>query len=488
MGQPDDRRSGDDSSIPGVTRKNFVVDAATNRLTSSDGCAMTYDTAGNQTYDCVGTHSYDVENRMTKAVQGSSNNYYFYDGSGKRVRRILNGSQTWGGQETWFVYGFDGELAAEYAYNQVTAPLATAPQKEYGYRGGKLLIVWDGTQAGDDQLKWLVTDHLGSTRMEANKSGSLAGIRRHDYLPFGEELVASTGAQRGGIGYEPPPTNVRQRFTGHERDDETGLDFAQARYYANVQGRFTSPDNPLADQDPNDPQSWILYAYVRNRPLAHVDRNGRACSMLLGNTGNGYCKRAEEYGYYDANPEVNKRTRFFAAAAAASQALASGDTVQGFERAFLSTTTRAFLSAVGEELLKVNMGVIRTIQDGGLLTFQGQDLTRPDLDAKLVRLEQSTVQNMLNNLKAKDPDRYNKVIQDNNALLNPSGRLMKMATSAFPTDAAFGKILDAVRKDLGRNIDFAKQSDREAIGLKLVEHIRKTGGCDGGGDKVSGCK
>ncbi len=118
--------------------------------------------------------------------------------------------------------------------NQVTAPLATAPQKEYGYRGGKLLIVWDGTQAGDDQLKWLVTDQLGSTRMEANRSGSLAGIRRHDYLPFGEELVASTGAQRGGIGYEPPQSAVRQRFDGYERDSETGLDFAEARYFASM--------------------------------------------------------------------------------------------------------------------------------------------------------------------------------------------------------------------------------------------------------------
>jgi len=57
------------------------------------------------------------------------------------------------GEATWFVYGFDGELVAEYAWNQVAAP-----QKEYGYRVGKLLIVWDGTQAGDDQLKWLVTD------------------------------------------------------------------------------------------------------------------------------------------------------------------------------------------------------------------------------------------------------------------------------------------------------------------------------------------
>ncbi|MBK8317012.1 MAG: hypothetical protein IPL01_24580 [Acidobacteria bacterium] len=280
-------------SIPGGTRKTFVVDAATNRLTSSDGCAMTYDSAGNQTYDCVGTHSYDAENRMTKAVQGSSNNYYFYDASGKRVRRILNGSQTWGGQETWFVYGFEGELAAEYAYNQVTAPLATAPQKEYGYRGGKLLVVWDGTQAGDDQLKWLVTDHLGSTRMEANKSGSLATIRRHDYLPFGEELVASTGAQRGGIGYEPPASSVRQRFGSKERDTETGLDFFEARYFSCVQGRFTSVDPKEIAFEPKDakylgyllnPQNWNRYTYVLNHPLALVDLDGREPNKLQAGT------------------------------------------------------------------------------------------------------------------------------------------------------------------------------------------------------------
>jgi YD repeat-containing protein len=199
-------------SVAGVTRKTFVVDTTTNRLTSVDGVGMTYDAAGNQTYDGVGTHYYDTENRMTKALQGSSNNYYFYDANGKRVRRILNGSQTWGGQETWFVYGFEEEMVAEYAYNQVSAPLPGSPQKEYGYRGGKMLVVWDGTQAGDEALKWLVADHLGSTRMEANKSGSLAGMRRHDYLPFGEELVASSGAQRSGVGYEPPASNVKQKF------------------------------------------------------------------------------------------------------------------------------------------------------------------------------------------------------------------------------------------------------------------------------------
>ncbi|MGE0127317.1 MAG: RHS repeat domain-containing protein [Blastocatellales bacterium] len=262
------------SSIPGVTRKNFVVDTATNRLTSSDGCAMTYDAAGNQTYDCVGNHYYDSENRMTKAVQGGQNNYYFYDANGKRVRRILNGSQTWGGQETWFVYGFGGELVAEYTYNQVTAPTPSAPQKEYGYRGGKMLIVWDGSQSGDDALKWMVNDHLGSTRMEANKSGSLAGIRRHDYLPFGEELVATTGLQRSGVGYEPPASNVKQKFTGSERDAETGLDLMGARYCSSGQGRFTTTDPLLASGRGSNPQSWNRYSYAFNNPMAYTDPTG----------------------------------------------------------------------------------------------------------------------------------------------------------------------------------------------------------------------
>jgi hypothetical protein len=42
-----------------------------------------------------------------------------------------------------------------------------------------------------------------------------------------------------------------------------------------VQGRFTSPDEPLYDQNEDEPQSWNLYSYVRNNPLIHVDPNGK---------------------------------------------------------------------------------------------------------------------------------------------------------------------------------------------------------------------
>ena len=64
-------------------------------------------------------------------------------------------------------------------------------------------------------------------------------------------------------------------FTSKERDAETGLDWFGSRYMSSAQGRFTSPDKPFADQDPDDPQSWNLYSYVRNNPLKFVDETGR---------------------------------------------------------------------------------------------------------------------------------------------------------------------------------------------------------------------
>lgn len=74
------------------------------------------------------------------------------------------------------------------------------------------------------------------------------------------------------------------KFTGKERDAETGLDYFGARYFSGAQGRFTSPDVPLLDQHPEDPQSWNLYSYVRNNPLRFVDPTGQTCRKSGGLT------------------------------------------------------------------------------------------------------------------------------------------------------------------------------------------------------------
>jgi RHS repeat-associated protein len=121
-------------------------------------------------------------------------------------------------------------------------------------------------------IKWLVVDHLGTPRMIVDQSGALSTLKRHDYLPFGEELFAGAGGRTASQGYAPD--GVRQQFTQKERDFETGLDSFGARYYASMQGRFTSVDPGNAGADLDKPQSWNGYAYALNNPLRFIDPDG----------------------------------------------------------------------------------------------------------------------------------------------------------------------------------------------------------------------
>jgi RHS repeat-associated protein len=132
-----------------------------------------------------------------------------------------------------------------------------------------VLAAWNSGTTGTD-IRWLIADQLGTPRIILDQSGSLASTTRHDYLPFGEEL--SAGGRSWANGYTNSDAR-RQKFTSYERDDETGLDFAQARYHSKAQGRFTSAD-PLLGGDAGEPQSWNRYSYVINNPLNLIDPLG----------------------------------------------------------------------------------------------------------------------------------------------------------------------------------------------------------------------
>jgi RHS repeat-associated protein len=193
----------------------------------------TYDLAGNQA--AIGGYvlGYDGEGRLAKSTLSGVTTVYEYDGEGRRVKR--------GG--VVLVYDAQGRLSAEY--------------------GG----------TGQSGVRYLTGDHLGSTRVVTDGSGTVEQCL--DYLPFGELLGAGLNGRTCGALEEP-----RAKFTGKERDAETGLDYFGARYFSGAQGRFTSPDPPLLDQHIDDPQSWNLYAYGRNNPLRYVDPTGNAIELL----------------------------------------------------------------------------------------------------------------------------------------------------------------------------------------------------------------
>jgi len=101
-------------------------------------------------------------------------------------------------------------------------------------------------------------DALASVRAVTAADGSV--VRRHDYLPFGEE-------------YEPEPGTDARRFTGKERDPESGLDYFSARHYGTGTGRFMQADDSVFGDIVN-PQSLNRYAYTLNNPLRFVDPTG----------------------------------------------------------------------------------------------------------------------------------------------------------------------------------------------------------------------
>ncbi len=110
-------------------------------------------------------------------------------------------------------------------------------------------------------------DALGSVRVVTDAARTI--VERHDYLPFGEECT--TGPCAGN------PAGIQPRkFTGKERDAETGLDYFGARYYGSKTARFTTID-PVYTWKENlaDPQRWNRYAYGRNNPFRYVDPDGK---------------------------------------------------------------------------------------------------------------------------------------------------------------------------------------------------------------------
>ena len=121
-----------------------------------------------------------------------------------------------------------------------------------------------------DVVEYYHLDALGNVRLITDENGDV--VERHDYYPFGEECTTGPCATNPGVGAGQP-----RKFTGKERDAETGLDYFGARYYGSKIGRFTTVD-PVYTWNDNllDPQRWNRYAYGRDNPFRYVDPDGRA--------------------------------------------------------------------------------------------------------------------------------------------------------------------------------------------------------------------
>lgn len=228
-----------------------------NQLLTTNASTATYDFAGNQQSLGGFGFTWDAESRLTQSTINSASTSYLYDGEGRRVNKST--TNTGGTFNTVYVYDAKGELVAEYSNEAAQA---------------------SGTE-------YLTEDHLGSTRLVTTATGGI--IKRYDFLPFGEDLTQGIGGRgtnyNAAIAIGPTQDVVNNKFTGHQRDNETGLDYFGARYFSGAQGRFTSPDwspipQPIPYADLSDPQTLNLYSYVRNNPLSRTDPDGHCCEEV----------------------------------------------------------------------------------------------------------------------------------------------------------------------------------------------------------------
>ena len=227
------------SSYNGCTQENLSVTVSGQNQLSTQG--FQYDAAGNMTNDGAHTYVYNGEGQI-KTGAGVN---YTYDGDGRRVEKS-NGTLYW--------YGAGSDALDE-------TDLSGNLTNEYIYFAGRRVARRDSSS----NIYFYLEDHLGTSRVITNATGTVCYDA--DFYPYGGERIYTNTC----------PQNYK--FTGKERDAESGLDDLVARFYSSGLGRFVIADwsavpEPVPFADLTNPQTLNLYAYVENNPLRYTDPTG----------------------------------------------------------------------------------------------------------------------------------------------------------------------------------------------------------------------
>jgi RHS repeat-associated protein len=229
--------------------EHLTVTADTHNWVHTSPGDYQYDAAGNMTYDATENVSpiFDEENRI-KTAAGYG---YVYDGDGNRVEKVSPPVNPTGGTLYWYMTpGVVDE----------TDLTGNNPHEYVFFRGVRI-----ARKDSNGLVYYYFSDHLKTASVITDSTGNLKA--ESDYYPWGGELQIYNNF------------NNTYKFTGKERDSETGLDYFGARHYSNGLGRFITPDwaakpVPAPYADFYDPQSLNQYGYVRDLPTTRIDADG----------------------------------------------------------------------------------------------------------------------------------------------------------------------------------------------------------------------
>lgn len=249
-------------------RDYIYASAGNNRLTATmvsiggtpQATAYSYDVAGNLTaFGHLTQSRWNVDNQPEDmTLHGNVIARYRYDAGGERMLKRIEKP---GGQVAIRLYLGGFEIYREFS---AAGALTLRRDSLHLIDGTSRILMIETEKSGDDVLaaltpvqRWQIGDHLRSCALELDGAGAV--LSYEEYHAYGTSSWHWTAT---GI------SQKRYRYTGMERDEESGLHYHSARYYLPWLGRWLSCD-PLGMVD--GPSLW---AYARGNPVALSDRGG----------------------------------------------------------------------------------------------------------------------------------------------------------------------------------------------------------------------
>lgn len=190
--------------------------------------------------------------------------WYVYDASGQRMRKLTELANNGGiKDERLYLGGFEVFRSYQGPINARTLKLE---RETLHVMDDKQRIALAELRTLDDEqdvpqrlIRYQFGNHLGSSTLELDEQAQI--ISYEEYAPYGSSTYQAVRSQT--------ETAKRYRYTGKERDEESGLYYHGARYYAAWMGRWLG-------NDPMGIQAGLNgYEYARGSPVCLRDIDGR---------------------------------------------------------------------------------------------------------------------------------------------------------------------------------------------------------------------